>query len=189
MKRRQSARPIVVEIKRTRTPLLGSDNSFQRSHLNNAIWRSTPLNRVTAETAFDQPQSAGVATTMAEPTPQRRILPNLTPMFMPSYPQQDEQSVERAPRRARPAKPAVKSPLSMVQPAIRAPSVNAETRVGQDTLELVPQAAQTCTDDPSELGRPKRPMRSKAIGGDRGHRDQKLRRGEFWKRRLPRACW
>ena len=189
MKRRQSARPVVVEIKRTRTPLLGSDKTFQRTHPNNALWRSTPLNRVTAETALDQPQSASVATTLAKPTPQRRILPNLTPMFMPSEPQQDEQSVERAPRRARPAKPAKKAMSSVVQPVIMAPRVNAETRVVQVTLALVPQAAQPCSDGPSELSRLERPVRSKGVGSERGHRDQKLRRGEFWKRRLPRACW
>lgn len=194
MKRRQSARPVVVEIKRTRTSPSALPNSSRRLPPSNTLWRSTPLHEATADISREQHQPSELDAKAVDPTPQpvRRILPSLTPMYVASEPQQDEPRAECTTQRARRAKPARKVKLSTTaQLGHGAPSASTEEVPSQEALnvlalaEVVPARSEA----PRQQNSPKRAVPSKEVGRERGQRGQTLRRGEFWKRRLPRACW
>lgn len=192
MKRRQSARPVVVEIKRTRTSPSASPDSSRRLPPGNALWRSTPLREASADIAREQQQPSELDAKAVEPAPQpvRRILPSLTPMYEASDPQQDEHREELPTQRSRRAKSARKVQSSPVAHSDhKLIGVSTEAVPSQDAPSVLAEVASSCSEVPSEPSPPKQAVPPKEVGRERGHRGQTLRRGEFWKRRLPRACW
>lgn len=191
MKRRQSARPVVVEIKRTRNSPLASSINSRRSQPYNSLWRNTALHEATAEASREAHQVIVPDFKAGDPTPQpaRRVLPSLIPMHATSEPQQDERRVERKQRSDR-AKPAQKmQPSPVAQPNRRASAARKEAMASQEALDARVEITPPHSHITHVQSPPKRAIPSTEVGRVRGHRDQKLRRGEFWKRRLPRACW
>lgn len=192
MKRRESARPVVVEIKRTRAPLSASSNSSRLLTPSNPLWRGTPLHEATAEISREQRQPLEVDGKAAASSSQpiRRILPSLTPMYVPSEPEQEKQFEGRKLLRAARAKPAKIVPESpAVLSSLEAPAVSRSEVTSQGALGLLAETSPSCSEPPRELSPTKRATLSKKVGREHGDRDQSLRRGEFWKRRLPKVCW
>ncbi|MFC5556200.1 hypothetical protein [Methylobacterium iners] len=191
MKRRQSARPVVVEIKRTRTPVSSSINNARPSHTSNVLWRGTALVEAPAVVTCEpnKPYALDAKASASTPLPTRRVLPSLIPMYVPSSPQQDEQQEERNTPRTRRTMTAKK-----VQ-SVTALSDRPVAAVGRmKTLDQDDQETQVeVVSPPLDLSREQGPLKiisaMREVRRGREQPIQKLRRGEFWKRRLPSVCW
>lgn len=190
MKRRQSARPVVVEIKRTRTSASSSTSNARSSPTSTALWRGTPMIEALAENIYVQDalvREEGASRPASQPA--RRILPSLIPMYVPSAPQQEELQAERTSPLQRP-----KRATRQVQPAAAASDFAAHAGAAEMMLRHVApgplgKAVQLSNGPTSKPGPVDGAISQKPAGRVRGQPKHELRRGEFWKRRLPRACW
>ncbi len=186
--KRKSARPVVVEVKRTRSSASALADAFGRGRSAKNLWQGVPL-RVEAPTSPrrepEQPvTSLQKAELAAQPAP--RVLPSLVPMFVPSEPEPQEDAAEsirvarkpRAERKPRTAR-TVPKPVS----ATVGLKTVAETRVA------VPAAAEPQAVSVPLLTPPAPAAQPHTVRRERIQHHPELRRGERWKRRLPRACW
>lgn len=191
MKRRQSARPVVVEVKRTRSSASSPPDAIARSRSSSGLWQSTPLSEV-PKPVFEHAQSLVLANDSPETDaqPARRVLPSLIPMFLPSLPEPNEDTVEAASRRRYNSRVARKSQVARTPDLTAAAThVNAATQINAGaSVSVSPQA-----DGQSVAVAASTPVdRAASQSRVRRLRDQgcpELRRSEFWKRRLPRVCW
>jgi hypothetical protein len=186
--KRRSARPVVVEVKRTRTSTSSLSDAFGRRHSSKSLWQGVLL-RAEAPTLArpePKPQPPAVARTAehdARPAP--RVLPALVPLYVPSEPEPLVEAAEliRATRKPR-SERKLRAPRATEQ-AVNAPAtpkVAAEAR-GAAPVAVEPPLVSTPVPTLPLSGMERADQR------ERRPRHSELRRGERWKRRLPRACW
>ncbi|WP_336488731.1 hypothetical protein [Methylobacterium nigriterrae] len=105
--------------------------------------------------------------------PARRVLPSLLPMFPePDAPAQEDPPPARRPR--------IPAPVRATRPRPKAAEETAPAPA-PDRAPLPVEAAEPETVSAEEPSQSERPARKGRL--------PELRRGERWKRRLPRACW
>jgi hypothetical protein len=191
MKRRQSARPVVVEIKRTRSPTSPSASNSHSLATNAALWRSTPLIDTAAQIIREQDlfldRDRGAS--QAAPQPVRRVLPSLIPMYEPNTPQQAVPRAERKISLQRSTRASRKVPHAAAKCDFAADAGVSEMILEQEAQGSLAEAVQLPHEPTSEPAPLDVAAPQKAAGRARGKPERELRRGEFWKRRLPRACW
>lgn len=192
MKRRPSARPFVVEIKRTRNAPTALTNSSRRAPPSATLWRNTPLLDTAADVSRDQRESHEFDAKAAElvQQPVRRILPSLTPCYVTSEPHQVVQREKRTTQRTSRAKSdrtVRSSPAVLSEHGVAAMSTEALPR--QKAPNVLTAVALSRSELAWRRSLSKCALPPKEGGQKRGHRKQKLGRGEVWKRRLHWACW
>ncbi len=187
--KRRSARPFVVEVKSTRSSRSPLADTFTRTRSGPSLWHGVALEGEAKSPAPKiQPRSAAAVEVpkVAAQEPARRVLPALMPLYVPSEPEpQERESRERV--RSRRVVTAGRKPRS--RPVVAETSDRPVRAAGPETSSA-PSAAVAA---PAILG----PLQARVAPAipprlDRRDRDQRhpeLRRGERWKRRLPRACW
>jgi hypothetical protein len=186
--KRRSARPVVVEVKRTRSSTSSLAAAFGRSHSSKSLWQGLPL-RAEAPTSAHQehePPAAVVRKVERDAQPAPRILPSLVPMFVPSEPEPQDEAAEVA-RSTR--RPKVERKPRAQRLAPDAPSVPAEPKVIAEARDAVPAAVEPHLLRAPEPTSPAPATQPHSDRRNHGQRRPELRRGERWKRRLPRACW
>ena len=193
MKRRSATRPVVVEVKRTRSSISSLAGAFGRNRSSKDLWQGLPLRAEMPAPASQKPQKPSVV--LHEPVhdaePVRRVLPSLAPAFVLHEPEHIEDTPKATSRSPRVAMVKRRHPTSSrVEPEVTSPVELIET-VSEETSSVVPHApvelpvsATVKAENvaPPCLERGNRVWRREAQG------DAKLRRGEHWKRRLPRFC-
>lgn len=186
--KRRSARPVVVEVKRTRSSTSSLADAFGRNRSGAGLWQGVPL-RVDAPTSpRREPEPRPILIVTAEPDsrPAPRVLPSLVPMYVPSEPEPLEEAAKaspasRRPRAARrPSAPRTEPEAASTSPE---PTVAPEVSIAPPAT-VEPSAASLMP--PEHAVSPTQPRTDRR---ERGERQPELRRGERWKRRLPRACW
>ncbi|GJD41964.1 hypothetical protein OICFNHDK_4455 [Methylobacterium bullatum] len=184
--KRTSARPVVVEVKRSRTSPSPMADTFGRNLSGKTLWQGVHLHDVPPST----PKTVeAISTPVHQPTicePTRRILPAITPMFTfdEPEPQQEVAEVSRVTRKVRSIPKSrfpgtvlpVVSPSEVLQLATDGPG--AAACVAKPETAKIDESAVLPHGNEFRLIRPER----------RSHQPV-LNRGERWKRRLPRACW
>jgi hypothetical protein len=185
--KRRSARPFVVEVKSARSSRSPLTDAFTRTRSSTSLWQGVSISD---EVPPSKPQqkpgpAANVEPPKAEAQLVRRVLPALVPLYVPSEPEPQNGAEETATRPASPVrttrKPrsrsaAIEGVRSFVQPATAEwPS----PLMAVDEPSVV-QPLQASSAPPTPLRTDRREC---------GQRHPELRRGERWKRRLPRACW
>jgi len=185
--KRRSARPFVVEVKSTRSSRSSLADAFTRTRSGPSLWHGVPLEAEAKPPAPEvQPRTPAVAASKAAAQePSRRVLPALVPLYVPSEPEPQERA-SREPVRSRSVAKAGRKPRS--GPAM----VETTDRLVQAAAErpAAPRMALTEPVVPEPLQARIAPtMPPRLDRRDRSQRHPELRRGEHWKRRLPRACW
>jgi hypothetical protein len=183
--KRRSARPVVVEVKRTRTSSTSiTAHAFGRSLPSRDLWKGLPLHDVAPSVAEKPEQQAKVVHQPAKAAEQtRRVLPAITPIFVLSEPEpREEPAGSDAPTtRSHRTGGERKRRASAVRPT--AESVPATPAVSATDRIDAAQAPEPTPSTPTHLQQPRSNRREWTS------RQPELRRGEGWKRRLPRACW
>jgi len=186
--KRRSARPVVVEVRGTRTSTASLADAFGRSRPGTSLWQGVPLRAETPTMPRREPDPPLAPIQKVEPNarPAPRILPSLVPMFVPSEPEPQEEAAEpiRATRKPR----AVRKPRAArtVPKPVSAP---AESRATAETRVAVPAAVEPPTVSAPASTLPALGTQPRTDRRERRQRGPELRRCERWKRRLPRACW
>ncbi|AWN43606.1 hypothetical protein [Methylobacterium durans] len=188
--KRRSARPVVVEVKRTRSSASSLADAFARNHAGAGLWQGVPL-RVEAPAASRRAVAQAAAPVPAaepEARPAPRVLPSLVPMYAASEAEPQEEAVPAPPPAPRRLGAERKPPARRMAPdpvsAPEAPKPALHQLPGAASAPVAPPAARSL---PAE-----RPAATPQPRPDRALRDghpPELRRGERWKRRLPRSCW
>jgi hypothetical protein len=185
--KRRSARPVVVEVKRTRSSTSSLADAFGRSHSSKSLWQGVPLRAEAPTLVRREPEQPAAATQKAEhdARPAPRVLPALVPLYFASEPESQEVAAEviRATRKPR-AERKPRAPRIMVQAA----KVPAAPKVAAEARAAIPVGV-----EPPLISAPvpTLPVSKMAHTDQRERRSHhsELRRGDRWKRRLPRACW
>lgn len=186
--KRRSARPVVVEVKRTRSATSSLADAFGRNRPGAALWQGVPL-RVDAPTApRREPQPPLIVIERSDPDARSapRVLPSLVPMYVPSEPEPLEEAVKASPASRRP-RAARKPSAARTEPG--AASTPPEPLVAPEASSAAPAPVEPSAASlmpPEHAASPTQPRTDRR---ERSTRHPELRRGERWKRRLPRACW
>ena len=178
--KRKIARPVVVEVKRTRSSPSSLANVFGRNSSPKNLWHDVSLRVEANVPSRPEPTHSfpPVAKSEPEARPVRRVLPSLLPMFVPSEPGPEEAVTETVGvARSQRAQQKTRT-LKALRPS-----------TGPRVRDLVKDAPQD-VDEPA-VPSPRSLMFTTSMQDRRGRetRHPKLRRGERWKRRLPRSCW
>ncbi len=186
--KRRSARPFVVEVKSTRSSRSPLADTFTRTRSGPSLWHGVALEAEAKPTAAEvQPRSSAAVevSKAAAQEPARRVLPALVPLYVPSEPEPREQAPGELARN-----------LSVIKVARKPRS---RPVVAETSDRLVRPASERPAAPLPALGEPASPEPLQAITApampprpdrrDRNQHHPELRRGERWKRRLPRACW
>jgi hypothetical protein len=186
--KRRSARPVVVEVKRARSPTSSPAEVFGRSRPGSNLWQGVPLRAEAPTLPRREPEPPVATIQRVEPDarPAPRILPSLVPMFVPSEPEPQEGATQTI-RATRGARAERKPRASRIKSTVV--SARLDSTVAAETRTTIPAAAEQ---HPSIVLAPTRPVplaQPQAGRRKRGQCYPELRRGERWKRRLPRACW
>jgi hypothetical protein len=185
--KRRSARPVVVEVKRTRSSTSSLADAFGRSQSSKSLWQGVLLRAEAPTLARREPEQPAAAMQKAEhdARPAPRVLPALVPLYVPSEPEHQEETagVIRASRKQR-AERKPRAPRILAQ-AVKVP---AAPKVAAEARRVVPVAIERLL---VSTPVPTLPVSMMERADQRGRRPRQseLRRGERWKRRLPRACW
>lgn len=179
--KRRSARPFMVEVKHTRTARTSLTSSHSATRPGKSLWPEL----AEAETKPTQPDLPAAPAARQEepsaPTPARRVLPSLVPMFEISAEPEVASAVESEPvapprvrrPRARVEQTPAAKPAAKPRPAAPRPEPAAAPEVAEASARAIPA-------QPGQASSP-RPVPS-------WRRGTELRLGERWKRRLPQYC-
>ncbi|WP_407531054.1 hypothetical protein [Methylobacterium oryzisoli] len=184
MTRNRVRRSFTVEVKgRGRSGLNLQEATKSSSPPPSVLWAGTDLSRELAQLAEEPVKTALPSLTQqpAEKVEARRILPSL--LVVEPMAVEPEPAVEREPRlprvrrgsewlKAKPKREAGEKPVDSVIPRLPISALQPQT------LAAMPVAAP----DPAQAVRLRRVKMHSKVG-------PKLKAGERWKRRLPRACW
>ncbi|KAB1080891.1 hypothetical protein [Methylobacterium soli] len=187
--KRRSARPFTVEVTHTRTSRASLTDATARSREGQNLWQGLPLiaDDKPAEVQRMQPAPIARSEPVQPEAPARRVLPSLVPTFsMPIEPEAPEvpevPAEERLPRvrrlkqlTKREQKP--KTKVIAAQPSRAASATQPRVK---------PASVFTPAETSAVVARPASVL---AGTGRRAEQALTLRRGERWKRRLPRALW
>lgn len=185
--KRKSARPVVVEVKRTRASPSSIANVFGRNSSDKNLWRGVSLQPEAQVSSRSEPTRPLSPVPKIEPEVRlvRRVLPSLLPMVVPSQPENQETVTKTIQAtwtgRAAQTTRVPRTVPEVVRPAAEPSVPDALQHVAQDVVEL-PVPSPHSTLSPS-------PIRERSEHRGREIRHPELRRGERWKRRLPRSCW
>jgi len=186
--KRRSARPFVVEVKSTRLSRSSLADAFTRTRSGPSLWHGVPLEAEAKPSAPEiqlRLRAAVEVPKAAAQEPSRRVLPALVPLYVPPEPVSQEResrellrsrSVVKGARKPRSRPAVVETADRLVQAAAERPAALLAAR-DEPAIPAPPQA-RTAPAMPPRLDR-----------RDRSQHYPELRRGERWKRRLPRACW
>lgn len=185
--KRRSARPFVVEVKSTRSSRSPSTNAFTR--VSDSLWQGVSISDHAAP-SVPEPTKLLVESAMAstgDAQPQRRVLLALTPSYGLGEPEVDDE-IEKTALRRGPAAKLKRMPRSKPDAdPTAAPTAEISKRASvSETFDKADEPAPVSFDTTSPSGDVSSPR------SNRHHRGQphpELRRGERWKRRLPRRCW
>lgn len=185
--KRRSARPFVVEVKSTRSSRSPSTNAFTR--VSDSLWQGVSISDHAAPSVSKPTpllvESAAPSTGDARPP--RRVLLALTPLIGLGEPEIDDVAEKTALRRGPATKPK-RTPRSKPRADLMA-ALTVETSKEASEPELSDNSHEPASMSP-DVGSSS--VDVSLSRSNRHHRVQphpELRRGERWKRRLPRRCW
>lgn len=184
--KRRSALPFVVEVKSTRSSRSSLAKSFTRTSSPAGLWHGVSISDpVPTSIAEPFPRAAASAeAAMLDVQPARRILPVIAPLRVPAEPDLQDRGEVVAPRvpaaRAKRKPRAAPGPVATFQPSTLATASLAA--IDEGFIEPIPESVPVS----SKLSRISETRLDRHL---RERPPSQLRRGERWKRRLPRSCW
>lgn len=183
--KRRSARPVVVEVKRTRIANASLANAFGRSPNAKDLWQGVRL-REAPQPSDEQPLVPAASEPAIVEEPVRRVLPALTPMFALSQeePQDDVTETPPLPRRVKFER---KPRQQRILP--EASGLRTMPEAALDLVDALLPVPEPRTARESVLAKPPLVERIANVRLARRQDHPELPRGERWKRRLPRSCW